>query len=889
MGNWANSPVKLLGRRDALAAAEAGLLRGGGVMLVGGPGVGKTALARALLEGLTDDPGTRVLQLTAQTSTPDIPFGAFAPLVPEVEGEPGDHREPFSLLQTIRRAVTEMAEARDLVLAVDDAHCLDSASATLLFQLVSTGTARAVVAARSGEAYAPALRSLWKDGLIERVDLEPLDREDVLELAEQLLGGPADDELCESLWDTSRGNPLYLRELIAAGCDTGKIFEERGVWRLTGSLPIGPRLQELLDERLSPLDETLRDALEIVTFGEPLPLATVRRLVSDAELDALERIGLVAIETTADGAYARTTHPLYGQLVRARLPETRSNELRRLMADAFEQSGRLQPDLLRVASWRLVSGSSANHELFQEAALLAAARFDWSLSSKFAEASVASGGGIRAKIALADALGHLGRPSEALEVLGDCAGEGDEERARLAVLRATTLFWGLGDWSGANRVLEDTEQNLEDPSERTWVAAMRAGLLNFIGRPDVAASASRPLLDIPHLSVKARLAAGYTFSTSLAWNGLCDQALRVVDAFRPSGRDPAAAPAVDWYLIVSASAFQVAGRVQDAEDLARTEYALALQMQNTEAKAISIGTMAWVALVRGQLALAVLRYREAIATYDTAPTRELSVSRRPLLCELVQALAVSGDALGAAAALTEARSEVRISERWILPRLWIAQAWVSVARGEITAALTELNTAAEEARKGGHIANELLALLTRLRLGATAAAGETTVRRLDELAAWVEGDLVQVMALHAHALADASADALDAVAERYGLLGLWLFAAETAGHASQLHARAGQPRRAAASASRAQSMLPGLDSTRPVTLQLTSTPASLTRREREVALLARSGMSSQAIATRLHLSTRTVDTHLARVYFKLGISRRSELGEALGIVESPAG
>jgi DNA-binding CsgD family transcriptional regulator len=225
----------------------------------------------------------------------------------------------------------------------------------------------------------------------------------------------------------------------------------------------------------------------------------------------------------------------------------------------------------------------------------------------------------------------------------------------------------------------------------------------------------------------------------------------------------------------------------------------------------------------------------------------------------------------------------------MLPRLWVSQAWVSVARGEMSRALTELNTAVDEARKGGQIANELIALLTRLRLGATVGAGETIVSRLEDLASWVEGDLVQVMALHANGLRDGSADALDAVAERYGLLGLGLYAAETAAQASQLHGRIGQPRRAAASASRAQSMLIGSEASRPVTLQLASTPASLTRREREVALLARSGMSSQAIAARLHLSTRTVETHLARVYFKLGISRRSELGEALGVLEYPAG
>ena len=889
MGNWANSPVKLLGRSDALAAAEAGLARGGGIMLVGPPGVGKTALARVLLDRLRGDAGTRLLQLTPHASAPEIPFGAFAAVVPDIDGGGADAREPFFLLQAIRHEVTWMATGLQLVIAVDDAHSLDGASATLLFQLVSAGAAKVVVALRADEAFPPALRSLWKDGLVERIDLPPLGQEDSLELVERLLGGPADDELAEAVWDTGRGNPLYVRELILGGRDTGTIVEEGGVWRLAGELAIGPRLQELLDELLGSLDEPLRESLEVVAFADPLPMVAAERIIAEADLDVLQRRGLVIVETAADGLYARVSHPMYGALVRDRVPQTRANELRTLTADAFEQSGRLQQDLLRVASWRLLSGGTAHAELFHEAALLSAARFDWSLAAKFAEASVGSGGGIPAKVALADALGHLGLAGEALAVLGDHIGETDEERARVAVLRASANFWGLGDWSSANRILEDAEHNIGDTSERTWVAAIRVGMLNFIGRPDVAASASRPLLDTPHLSVKARLAAGYALSTSLAWGGLCDQALRVVDALRPDGRDdPATAPVGDWPATVRMSAYRVAGRVLDTEDLARAEYAHALQTRKTD-KGLSAGALAWVALVRGQVALSVLRYREAIATYDSMPNRETSVGRRHLMCQLVEALAISGDALGAATVLAEARAEMRICERWMLPRLWVAQAWVSVARGEISAALVELNTAVEEARKGGHVANELSALLTRLRLGATAGAGETIVSRLDDLGGWVEGDLVQVMDLHAHALAEGSPDALDAVAERYGILGLGLYAAETAAQASQLHARVGQPRRAAASASRAQSMLPGSDSARPVTLLLASTPASLTRREREVALLARSGMSSQAIATRLHLSTRTVDTHLARVYFKLGISRRSELDEALGMVESPAG
>ena len=52
---------------------------------------------------------------------------------------------------------------------------------------------------------------------------------------------------------------------------------------------------------------------------------------------------------------------------------------------------------------------------------------------------------------------------------------------------------------------------------------------------------------------------------------------------------------------------------------------------------------------------------------------------------------------------------------------------------------------------------------------------------------------------------------------------------------------------------------------------------TLTRREREIALLVASGLSNRDIATRLFISKRTVDAHVEHIFAKLEISSRVKL------------
>ena len=58
-------------------------------------------------------------------------------------------------------------------------------------------------------------------------------------------------------------------------------------------------------------------------------------------------------------------------------------------------------------------------------------------------------------------------------------------------------------------------------------------------------------------------------------------------------------------------------------------------------------------------------------------------------------------------------------------------------------------------------------------------------------------------------------------------------------------------------------------------------PATLTPTERQIAQLAADGLTNKGIAARMFVSAKTVEANLSRVYRKLDISARTQLGRAL--------
>ena len=857
--------LRLVG--DALAGGSAG-----GVVIAGPAGVGKTRLAAEAAE-LAEAQGCAVEWARASRAARSIPLGAFAALLPAT-----DRRLPegVELLTRARHALAERAAARRLLLCVDDGQLLDDASAALVHQLVAAREAFAVVSVRRDEPASDALRALWKDELCVLLELGELARGEVESLLDAALGGPIDGRSVTALWELTRGNALFLRELVRHGVDRGLLAPDGGVWRWRGDVTAGTRLAELVDLRIEDAGTSGRRVLELVAVGAPLDVG----LLEPAELTALEtleRSELVDRRTDGRRRLVDVAHPLHGEAVRAELTRTRAEAIQTRLADAAEaRGGRRGGDLLRIAVWRLEAGATGDAGLFARAADEALAAADRVLAERLARAAVQAGAGFGARLALARSLAG-DRAPEAQRLLAGLAAQAgnDRERAAVAIASARNLFWALDGADEADAVLRHAEQVVRDDALRHELAAQRVRLTAAQGRPQAALAAAQPLLHDDSVHERARTTVALGVVEALFSTGRTGEAVALVEAALPAARRrrdelPHAEPVL---LGMRAMALRLAGRLVDATSLSESNYALLLPRRSAQGTAVEANSLGLIWLARGRVHTALRFCRESAALLrDGDAVGMLAFA----LAGVAQAAAQAGDPEAAHAALAE-MERTPLGHKAFEVELQLARAWSAAASGELSRARELARAACVLAQSRDQDAYAVRTLHELCRLGNPATAAPELAR----LAGRVDGPFAATAAAHAAALVAGDGAALLGAAERFAGADALLVAAEAADAAAAAHRDAGRQASARVAAARAALWLAQCEGARPPTLLAASEAADLTPREREIALLAAAGSSSREIADRLVISIRTVDNHLQNAYRKLGVTRRQDLPRVL--------
>ena len=873
-------PWPLVGRDRELALF--GDLLGSGarraVVLAGGAGVGKTRLATELLAA-AEARGLATARVKGNAAARRLPFLALGPLLPAAV-VPGV--EPAEMLRRAVEAIVDVGDGRELVLLVDDAHLLDDASATVVHQLAATRAAFVVATVRSEERAPDPVVALWKDELAERVEVLPLPRATVEALLGEALGGPVSAATARLLAERSAGNTMYLRELVLAGVESGALTDDGGVWRMQGSVVVSSRLVELIEARIGGVLDPERRVLEALAIAERLGVSDLLELIDGKRLGKLEARGLVV--TTDDGRRleAALAHPLYGEVIRTRIPAIRARASMLNLADRLERTGaRRRDDVLRLATWRLDSGGAPAPDLALSASVAALNRWDLSLAARLADAAEQAGAGFDATMLGAEIAVLQGRGAEAeatLALLVPLATD-DGRRARVVGARVDNLVSSLGRIDDALQVIVDAEAVVTDRTASHQLRAKRGFVLYMGGRLEEALDVLAPVL--AHAEGAALALACYVAGGSLVRAGRFDEAVTVAaridhPSTLPSGAQPSMRPSLNT--VVRCSALIGAGRLVEAEARATRDHDAGVAVGSMTVQALFSLVRAQAHLAMGDIAAAARDAREARNLFGGKQWRLLYCSA---LNTIALAEALGGAEAEARAALAEVDGLGLAGENVHSVDLRVARAWTEVAAGRMAAARTHLLEAAAVARHRGDAVAEGDALHAAARLGWP----EEAAPRLRELAKVVEGELAPARADHVDAVLRGDAADLSEVSIVFEVMGARLLAAEAAATAAVVLRRAGHPRQAAAAEQRAAGLARTCRGAITPALRAIETQAVLSAREIEVAALAAAGLANKEIAARLVVSVRTVENHLQRVYEKLGVARRADLGQALSSVE----
>lgn len=854
---------EFVGRADELARLRSIAIDPAerGLVLSGAAGIGKSRLLHEAVAPLEET--TAVYRASASIATSGLPFGGLAQILP---ADPPPGLSPAGLLRWAAECLRTDADGRPIVLAIDDAHLLDPPSAALTHLLVREG-ATLLGTLRLAEPVPAPISALWTEGLIKHAELGPLPPDDSLALLAALVDGPVEAGSAQRLGRLGGGNPLLLRELVLAAVGGGELEKAYGFWRWTGRLSLAPSLAELVDTRIGALAPGVRDVLELVAFGEPIGLSLLLSAVAPADVEAAEERGLIRVRGSERRHDVRLAHPLYGEVVRLRCPVTRSRRLLATLAGLIEGAGsRRRTDLLRVAVWRLDSGTAQDSAALLAAAAQAFEGFDVELARRLATAARDAGAGFAAAELLATALLFADEPEKALEVLGEGPGGGTRE----VLLRTLVEFFGLGRDTAVETLAATAGHDAADAAHLRAFESYARLQRHQLGR---ARALAEGVLADPAARVTSRALARCVpafLAAAGGDTGAAREMIRAVEADRPIWQREA--PAMQYALQTAlGTLLSVSLDLPGIERIVTAEFA-----DLAQSGGFGFGS-GWVSLLSSHASWLRGRTDEALSAAEQA------------CAALAPARSYDGSAHFGRAGIAALRGDLRLARESIasgdraaghLAGLYYpwreqARAWTHACAGELAPAVRVLLDLAARLRSDGLHAHELLALHDVVRFGQAGQVAE----RVAALTRVVGGAAVPAIGRFAAAGEDGEEHLR--VAREFAGLGYQLFGAEAAAGALRIFRAARDPRALAASTLLAD-ILARCGPLR--TPALIAVQPALTVRERQVAELAADGVRSRDIADQLFLSPRTVENHLQRVYTKLGVGGRNELAPALRLL-----
>jgi DNA-binding NarL/FixJ family response regulator len=906
----------LLGRHD-LTRGLVDLLdevprRGCMVALTGEPGVGKSAVQAAVVEQARSR-GFRVLGARGSESETHLPFASLhqvlRPLLGNAAHLPTRQREAllsgfgmsdvavpdrFLMSLAVLELLAEQAQEAPVLVSLEDLHWMDEPSLDVVAFLARRIEGEPIMLLASSRAGTTALSD---DPSILWVPVPALDAAAAAALLVETAPG-LDDALRERVLREAGGNPLALLEFPVAMA-SGRF----GWTELSDELPMTTRLERAFVSRAEHLPDATRTVLAVAALEDGTDLAEIlaaAAVLTGEDLDpgACDP-ALAAGLLVSDGTAAEFGHPLVRSALRHALPSAQRRSVHAALAQVLEGGHGDR------AVWHRAAAAGASDERVAadlEAAAEGAVRRG-ALGSAVTwlqrAASLSPGDADRGARLLraAEIAFELGRADQVDQLRRQL------DRATLRPRDVSRLMWLEGafddgasaDPAQVGRLVVLAEQALRaQDTDLAFQLLVGAGRRAWWGEPGervrheivVAARAAALPDDDPRVLAVLALAETNEHAAAVV------RALRAVAAGVDGRSEVAALLAIAAFCVgdLGRATTLLAGPVDDLRSQGRL---------STLAEALAIRS--WSAMYQGDVDL-VVGADEAMRLADQTGRSLWGAAARVALATLA-VLRGGGASRPATAALLEEAERVALRApvpmSTLLAAVQLARGLADLGAGRHDEAYRHLRRVFEPGDPAHHRVQQIWTL--GYLVDAAVPAGHrhdagAVLAAMERLAGPDAPPAATTALEYARAVLadDATADELFRRALDGGCRGSrWHRARVQLAYGAWLrrHRRVVESRDLLREARDAFAALGTRDWEARADQELraageqarpSSEPSELlSPQESEIARLAAEGLSNREIAQRLYLSHRTVGSHLYRIFPKLGVTSRAQLGAVL--------
>jgi tetratricopeptide (TPR) repeat protein len=402
-----------------LQSAFDGAMSGQGalMMVMGEPGIGKTALCEQLSTYVTLRGGRTLVGHCYEEGSLSLPYLAFveamrsyvlsrevkdlreelgtgaadvARIVSEIRDrlkvKPRPQKDPeeerYRLMQAVTGFLTNAASVQPLFVLLEDLHDADKGTLDMLThvsrnlagaRLIIVGTYRDVEVDRTHPLSA-ALAELRRVSTYGRVILRGLNADEVRRMLESITRESVPWGLAEAVHRQTEGNPLFVQEVVRYLAEEGLITQKEGRWRPAKDTPlemnIPEGLRDVIGKRLSLISKECNQLLSVASvIGREFRLEVLQRVagLSDEELfKTLEEAKKAAVIEERAGVGAavayRFAHAFFRQTLYEEAIAPRRIRLHQQVARALEgiYASRLEEHAAELAEHFSYSSDSSD-------------------------------------------------------------------------------------------------------------------------------------------------------------------------------------------------------------------------------------------------------------------------------------------------------------------------------------------------------------------------------------------------------------------------------------------------------------------------------------------------------------------------------------------------